>query len=79
MKLHELVEKACKKDPDFKKKILYHCQRMAAKKDPNHIQLTWLMPHLERILGKRFCANAALNEIAEQKKEDANGKSSETT
>lgn len=63
MILKELVELAREKDPAFAKKVEYYKTR---KKPRKVIDLGWLMPQLEDILGKDFVIDAAEEERIKQ-------------
>ena len=54
MSLQDLIQEAKLKDEDFAKRMNYW---LIQRKKP--VDLEWLMPHLERILGKIYVANAA--------------------
>lgn len=66
MTLKELVELACEKSIHFAAKVQWYRER----KNPRKIiDLEWLMPQLEEILGKEFVENAAQEEIEKQEQE----------
>ena len=64
MKLEELVEKAYNEDKHFKEKYRYWVQYRRKKPD-----LEWLMPLLQKALGREFVENAAKEEIQRQRGE----------
>jgi len=73
MTLKDLVELACEKDLHFKVKVQWYRQR---KKPRPTIDLEWLMPQLEQVLGRDFVREAAEEEInaaVDQQLEKADG------
>lgn len=67
MTIKELVLKAYAKDAGFAKKVDYYRTR---KKPRLVMDLDWLMPQLEEILGKEFVTDAAQEEIDKQEASD---------
>jgi hypothetical protein len=63
MTVKELVELAYEKDPAFAKKVDWYRNRTSPRKV---MDLDWLMPQLEDILGRDFCLDAAEAEIANE-------------
>lgn len=66
MTIKELVELACEKSSHFAFKVKWYKQRDTPRKV---IDLDWLMPQLEEILGKEFVENAAQEELERKEKE----------
>lgn len=73
MKLDKLVDLACEKSPEFQKKMDYWRARHVHKP----LDIEWLIPKLEDILGAEFLANAAQEEIERQEAEQAQEKATE--
>jgi hypothetical protein len=68
--LADLIAEAKAKDPFFKRSIEY---RINGRKSPKPPDLDWLMPQLERILGKSYVKKAANDYVEKLMKEvDAN-------
>lgn len=59
MTLKDLVTLACRKSPDFKKRLDYRIARVQKNPHKIKVDLEWLMPRLEEILGKEFVEEAA--------------------
>lgn len=74
MILKELVELACEKSPTFATKVQWYKDRTNPRRV---IDLEWLMPQLEEILGEEFCQDAAQEEIEKQEAIDAQERAAE--